>query len=132
VLNHITHYQAFNFPLLLVVPAIAMDWLMIRYKSMNSWLLSMLLAFAFLLLFLFVQWPMGDFLMSPYARNIIFGAESWYFGNDPNWVYRYQFPPWDLQTVPDFLLGLLRASGIGILSARVGLAWGNWMRRIQR
>lgn len=132
VLNHITHYQAFNFPLLLVVPAIAIDWLMSRYKHMNSWLLSLLLAVSFLFLFLVVQWPMGDFLMSSYARNIIFGAESWYFGNDPNWTYRYQFPPWDLQTVPDFLLGLLRACLIGILSARVGLAWGNWMRRIQR
>jgi hypothetical protein len=132
VLNHITRYQAFNFPLLLVVPALALDWLMNRYTQINKWFLSMMLGLAFVLLLLAVQWPMGDFLMSPSARNIIFGADSWYFGNDPSWEYRYKFAPWDLQPVPDFLTGIFIAFFIGALSARVGLAWGNWMRRIQR
>jgi hypothetical protein len=132
VLNHITRYQAFNFPLLLAVPALAIDWLMYKYRNKNAWLLSLMMAAAFLLLLLATQWPMGDFLMSPYARNIIFGADSWYFGNSPDWEYRYKFGPWNLQPATEFLIGLLIALALGTLSARIGLSWGNWMRRIQR
>jgi hypothetical protein len=132
VLNHITRYQAFNFPLLLAVPALAIDWLMYKYRNKNAWLLSLMMAAAFLLLLLATQWPMGDFLMSPYARNIIFGADSWYFGNSPDWEYRYKFGPWNLQPATEFLIGLLIALALGTLSARIGLSWGNWMQRIQR
>jgi hypothetical protein len=132
ILNHITRYQAFNFPLLLAIPALAIDWLTNRYSHKNSWLLSLMIAAAFLLLFLATQWPMGDFLMSPYARNIVFGADAWYFGNDPSWEYRYKYGPWNLQPAADFLTGLLIALLVGTLSARIGLKWGNWMSKIQR
>lgn len=132
ILNHFNHYQPFHFPLLLVFPAMALDWLMYRREKSNDWLLAGLLAFAFLAGLLAVQWPMGDFLMSPYARNWFFGTESWYFGADPNWEYRFAFAPWNLQSAGDLLQGLSIALVIGYVSARVGLYWGKWMKNVQR
>jgi hypothetical protein len=132
ILNHITHFQSYEFPLLLVVPALGMDWVNQRFAGRNDWLLACLLGIAFVVLLLAAQWPFGDFLMSPLARNWFFGQDSLYFGNDPNWEYRFKFPPWELQSLPDFALGIGVAVGIGFLSARVGLWWGNWMRNVQR
>jgi hypothetical protein len=132
ILNHITRFQAFDFPLLLVIPALGMDWVNHKFSGRNDWLLAFLLGAVFVLLLLAVQWPFGDFLMSPMARNWFFGQDSWYFGADPNWRYRFQFPPWDLQPLPQFLLGIGIAVCIATLSARVGLWWGNWMRKVQR
>lgn len=132
ILTHFDHYQPFDFPLLLVIPALGVDWVMNRFDGKNQWLLAVMLSAAFLLLFFAVQWPFGDFMMSPYARNWFFGAESWYFGSNPDWEYRYSFMPWHTHTGWDLVKGLLVAFGIGILSSRIGLAWGNWMKKVQR
>jgi hypothetical protein len=132
VLNHITNYQPFNFPLLLIFPALAIDWIMHSYENKNQWLLALMLGSAFLCVFLVVQYPFGDFLMSEYSRNWFFGTESWYFGNDPTWEGRFKFMPWNVQAFPAFAQGLGIATVIGFLSARLGLVWGNWMKQVQR
>jgi hypothetical protein len=132
VLNHITSYQPFHFPLLLVLPALAIDWLMNKYEGKNQWLLSLFIAFGFLVILLAVQYPFGDFLMSEYARNWFFGTESWYFGNSPDWEGRFKFMPWNLEELPAFLKGLGIALVVGFFSTRLGLTWGNWMRQVQR
>ena len=132
ILNHITRYQAFQFPLLLIFPALALDWSLRRWSAWNDWWLAGVLAFFFLVTLLAVQWPMADFLMSPMARNWFFGTESWYFGSDPTWEYRYAFAPWNLQSPIDFLQGLFWALIIGYASARLGLRWGQWMQNVQR
>ncbi|GAB3171443.1 hypothetical protein [Telluribacter humicola] len=133
ILYHIDHYQGFAFPLLLIVPALAMDWLLMRYTKMNDWLLTLVVGVVFFAVFLVVQWYFGAFQMeSPYARNWFFGSHYWYFGNDPNWEYRYKFGPWSLQSMPDLLQGLGIALVLSLISSRIGLAWGNWMNKIQR
>ncbi len=132
VRNHITHYQPFEFPLLLIVPAFFIDLILNKYKNVNSWLLSLVIAVVFILSWLAVQWPFGDFLMSEYARNPIFGQESWYFGSTPDWEFRYTFWPWHIHTGWALVKGLAIAFGIAFLSGRVGLAWGNWMKKVQR
>lgn len=131
--NHIDHYQGFAFPLWLIVPAIAMDWLLNRYPDMNDWWMAAIMSAVFVILMLTVQWPFGGFLReSPYSRNWIFGSHYYYFGNDPNWEYRYKFAPWVLQNATDFSIGIAYALGFGYVSSRIGLAWGKWMRKIQR
>ncbi len=139
VLNPITTYQPFNFPLLLVIPGFVLDTLMHRFdrpatgKKVNDWLLSILLGSAFLLVFLLVQWPFGGFLQtSPFARNAFFLSYSWAYANSPDWEYRYAFSPWFAQTWVQFGQGFGIALLCAIASARVGLVWGNWMRRVQR
>ncbi|GAB3942037.1 hypothetical protein GCM10028805_06150 [Spirosoma harenae] len=139
VLNPITHYQPFVFPPLLVVPGFVMDLILHRFdnpetgRKLNDWLLAVLLGVAFLVVLLVVQWPFGTFLQTaPGARNGIFLSYSWTYGSPPEWEYRYAFAPWRSHTFADFTIGFSKALLYAILSARVGLFWGNWMKRVVR
>ena len=133
ILNHIDHYQAFQFPLMLIIPAIALDLLRNRFAYMNDWKLTVILGFTFLALFFIVQWYVGGFLMeSPHARNWFFGSNSWYFGSNPDWEYRFKFAPFMLESTPELTKGLGIALIASLVSTRIGLAWGNWMHKIQR
>ena len=140
VLNPITHYQPFHFPMLLITPALAVDWLMHRFdvpnssgRKLNDWLLAGLYAAAFMVVLLAVQWPFGEFLQtSPYAQNGFFLSYSWTYNSPPDWEYRYAFAPWITQSAADFSIGFAKALVYATISARVGLLWGNWMKRIAR
>ncbi|MFD2571403.1 hypothetical protein ACFSUS_12210 [Spirosoma soli] len=139
VLNPITHYQPFHFPLLLIIPAFVLDWLMHRFdnpnggKKLNDWLLAGLLAVTFMFVLLAVQWPFSEFLLtSPYARNGFFLSYTWSYDSPPDWQYRYAFSPWHTQSPADFWTGFGLALVYATLSARVGLLWGNWMKRVVR
>ncbi|MGA0559470.1 hypothetical protein ACO2Q8_22620 [Larkinella sp. VNQ87] len=135
VLNPITHYQAFLFPLALVIPGFVLDKLLHRFGNgrLNDWLLAALTGTAFVLVIAGVQWYFGEFLhTSPYARNWFFFSDSMSYDDDPTWPYHHQFHPYWLESMPDFLKGIGIAIGCAILSARVGLLWGNWMKRVQR
>ncbi|WP_229252618.1 hypothetical protein [Dyadobacter helix] len=133
IMNHITHYQGFMFPLLLVIPAMILDYLRLRLHHLNDWWLAMALGSIFLIVFFVVQWNFGGFLMeSPHARNWFFGSTSWYFGNKPDFEFRYKFAPWMLESTTELYKGLAIAFVSSLVSARVGLAWGKWMNKIQR
>ncbi|WP_420151394.1 hypothetical protein [Spirosoma sp.] len=138
VLNPITHYQSFHFPMLLVFPGLALDWLMHRFekptkKKLNDWILAGLYASVFMLILLIVQWPFGEFLLtSPYARNGFFLSNSWTYDSSPDWAYRYAFAPWLKQSATDFWTGFGKALIYAIFSARIGLLWGSWMKRVIR
>ena len=133
ILNHITHYQGYQFPLLLIVPAIVLDILRNRFAYLNDWKLTLILGSSFLVIFFVVHWYFGGFLMeSPYARNWFFGSHYWYFGNDPNWEYRYKYASWMTETMPELIKGLGIALVACLISTRIGLSWGNWMHKIQR
>lgn len=130
--NHIDSYQPFQFPLLLIVPAIFIDLIFSKLGHINKWLLSAIIGIVFTLTLLAVQWPFGDFLMSEGARNWFFGTESWYFGANPDWQYRFEFAPWRLHSGAELIKGIAIACVIGIVSTRVGLVWGKWMTKVQR
>ncbi|MCR9249008.1 MAG: hypothetical protein NXI20_01235 [bacterium] len=130
--NHVTNYQPFDFPMLLIFPAIAIDWLMIKLQGKNSWLKALIVGPVVVLIIFAVQWPFGDFLMSEYARNWFFGTESWYFGSSPDWQYRYDFMPWHMHTGMQIVQGIAIACGLAFLSSRLGMKWGSWMKNIKR
>lgn len=133
-----THLAALEFPLLLVVPALGIDWLVQRLgQGEGGWrrdlLLAPLVGVAFVLLLLVVQWPFASFLHGPAARN-------WFFFTDQNFVFwgratslyrQYQFFPGDPSTTV-FLAGIARAFLFATLSAFVGLSWGRWLHRVRR
>ncbi len=130
--NFITHYNAFEFPLLMVIPALAIDFIMQRKGHINNWLLALIIGPLFLAIHIAVQWPMGNFLMTPLAQTWVFGQESWYFGADPDWQYRFAFADWMESSGWELVKGLLIAAVIAILSTRLGLKWGTWMKNIKR
>src|SRR2546422_121965 len=90
---------------------------------------SVLVGVAFLAVFLATQWFFADFLLSPSARNYLFGADQWDYSSQLGpWRYRY----WRLQTDPITPAALAIAALFAIAAARVGLWWGNWMARVKR
>lgn len=131
VLNPITHFQPFEFPLLLIVPAIAIDTLAYRMKTDRLWIQALRYGAVFVFLFLLVQWPFGTLLMAS-KGHYFFGTSQWYFGSDPTWEYRYAFAPWQVSDASEWLIGLPIAIALAVLSSRLGLMWGLWMKKIIR
>lgn len=132
VYYHVTHYQNFHFPLLMIFPALAIDVINHRLNNVRPIVKALALGIAFILVLLAVQWPFGSFLASPYARNWFFGVNSWYFGSDPNYEYRYALAPWNVDTGAVLIKGLATAMVFAVLSAWLGLAWGRWMKSVKR
>jgi len=118
-----------DFPLLLIVPAIALDLLIHRHRSrMNDWVFAALVAIVFVVAFAAAQYPFAGFLMSPLARNRFFATELMPYSIPPGMQDRwFRLNPGD-----DLMIGLPIAMAIGYVSARCGLWWGNWMARVQR
>ncbi len=118
-----------DFPLLLIVPALALDLVMQRSRGrINDWLLALIAAAVFLVGFIAVQWPFANFLITPAARNWFFATHRMPYFMDPVVQAR-----WYRLNPPNRLAaGLSIALAIGYVSARCGLWWGNWMSRVQR
>ena len=133
VLNHFDHYQPFHFPLLLVIPALAIDLIFSRFENKTPFIKVMSASLLFLLVFFIVQWYFGEFLQtSPYARNWLFGSYAWYFGANPDWPYRYAFYPGRADSGLSLVTGMMIAGILAILSGFVGYVWGGWMKKVQR
>jgi hypothetical protein len=132
----ITHMVPPSFPLLLVVPALGIDLLLQRASRRHDWLMSLALGVTFVALLLAVQWFLGEFLLSPAARNFVFAADQWaYMAQPGDWRYRFWRVPKDALGNLD-LLALARGLGIatliGTASSRIGLWWGSGMSRVMR
>ncbi len=131
VLNPITSFQAFDFPLLIIVPSLIIDIVTQRFSKRNKWLLALIYSVCFLVAFIIVQWPFANVLMASNG-HWFFGTAKWYFGSEPDWEYRYSFGPWMISSGMELVYGLLIAFLIGIVSSRTGLAWGHWMKKVVR
>ena len=79
-----------------------------------------------------VQWPFADFLMSPASRNWIFGTAYFPYFEPAGILYDpYKFAVVE-KTPGTFLLVLAVALIVAVLTSRLGLGWGDWMRRVRR
>jgi hypothetical protein len=119
-----------DFPLLLVAPALVIDILMRRFTpgGWRDWVGAVVLAVAFVTVFLAVQYPFADFLVSPWARNDFFGSHRMDYGVPPFIQARF----YELNPPDNLAAGIPIAIAIGFISARFGLWWGNWMARVRR
>jgi len=126
----VTHMVSLDFPLLLLAPAICLDLLMPRIRQRSAWVQAVALGVVFLAVHAATQWPFADFLVSDASRN-------WFFNTDN---IPYQIPPEWLRPMRQFAdeptMQTVRAFGVAavlsVLSARTGLAWGNWLRSVRR
>lgn len=134
IYNKITTYQTLGFPVLLVFPALALDWLRAKFSAKNDWWLSLILGFAYVSIFFIIHYPFGNFILeSPLARSWFWGSSSWSYPNEPTWEYRYKFADWNItKGIDDWAIGLSIALLLGLVSTRIGLAWGKWMQKVQR
>lgn len=128
IYNPVTHMVPPPFPLLLIVPALLID-LLPRTRSVNDWLLAPVLGVLFVLVMLSVHWYWSEFLLSPAARNWFFAMDRWDYSSRPgSWRYEYWY------TVPaaDFARSLGWTVLAASISARLGLALGKAMAKVQR
>ncbi len=133
IYQHIDHMVTLSWPLWLVPPALAIDWLRRRLDGrVGSATLAIVLGAAFLIAFIAVQWPFASFLvLSPVARNGFFNANNYVYWAPATYVARsHRFAP-DALTV-SFAGQLGVAMIFAIISSGVGLAWGERMKRIRR
>ncbi len=137
ILNPITSMAGFGFPLVLIAPALAIDVAVRRLDTIGDWKLAGLIGVAFVTVMAAVHWPFADFLLnSPLAQNDLFLADHWGYGAQPG-AWRTQFFNLDTDgqgnwSLLAFMGGLSIAAVFAALSARAGLAWGSWMRRVRR
>lgn len=131
ILNPVDAMVPMPFPILLAVPAFAIDLLMHRFGERGDWRLAALIAVSFVALLLAVQWPFSTFMLSPAAENPVFGGNmSWAYTNGPG-DYRRAY--WFVEpSAAAFAQGIGLALVFAFISARVGLGWGNWMKRVMR
>lgn len=131
VYQNVTHFIPPQFPLLLIVPAFALDLLWQRTRHWNEWILAFVSALIFLGVLVAVEWPFADFLLSPASRNRFFGTGYFWYGLPPT-----SFAARHLFAFPETGLTLLRGLGIALLMAtvsiRIGLSRGSWMAKVQR
>jgi hypothetical protein len=132
VFTPIMHMVPLGFPVLLLPGAIALDFVFNRYARRRDLWKALFGGAAFLLASVAVTRPFAYFMISPYARNRIFGMNEFSYDTPPSqyhlgWTLRaYE------QSRTEFWIGMLIALVATILSARVGMLWGDWMRRIHR
>ena len=79
-----------------------------------------------------VQWPFADFLMSPASRNWIFGTHYLYYAMPPE-SHEAQHIFYFIEPTTIAFVGKLGLAFVAaILSTRLGITWGNWMREVRR
>jgi hypothetical protein len=132
VYHNVTQFIPNDFPLLVLPAAFALDLARRRIASWGPWRQALALGPLFVSVFAACQWPFANFLMSPASRNWIFGTHYLPFFVPPESDYAsYRFTD-PLASAGAIALAMTVAAAAAVLSARAGLGWGDWMRRIRR
>jgi fumarate reductase subunit C len=129
VLHPVTQFIPPQFPILMIVPAIALDLVRHRIRNWNIWIQSAICGAVFFGLFAAVQWPFANFLMSPSAANGFFGTAYLDYAQGPNSLEaRNLFLPAERNFTELMWIALF----VAVATSRIGLGWGRWMRTVKR
>jgi hypothetical protein len=127
----VTHMIPGKFPLLLLVPAFALDLIWQHAHNWKPWKTALISGFLFTALLFAVEWPFAEFLMSRASANRFFGtADFAYFVRSTDFDRLREFSHPDHGWI--LWLGLLKAAGFGSISTWIGMTFGRWMRGVQR
>ena len=136
IYNPVTHMVPSPFPLLLIVPAFAVDLVMQRVGRGRDWRLAALIGLTWVLAMVAVHWFWAEFLLTPAARNWFFASDQWSYDARLG-PWRYEFHNLDRDGAGKWS-PLLFARGIGIavvmsmVASRLSLYLGNGMSRVKR
>ena len=134
VYNPLDHLLAPPFPLLLPIPALALDallrWFAARDRRGGRWAAALEAGLAFAPLFIAAQWLFSEFLLSP-------ASDVWLFaGGGRHWPFFLRIDPSARTAYWDFLSPGLDLSSAGVaalcavVSTRAGLALGAALARV--
>jgi hypothetical protein len=132
VFTPITHMVPLGFPVLILPGALVLDFVLNRFAGRSDTQKALVGGAGFMAASLTVIWPFAYFMISPYARNWVFAMNEFTYDTPPS---QYHLA-WTLRsyegTRGEFWIGMLIALVATILSVRIGMLWGDWMRRVQR
>jgi hypothetical protein len=132
VFTPVSHMIPLGFPLLVLPGAAMLDYVLNRFADRRRTIQAVVAGGGFLAVMLAVQWPFGNFLNSPPARNWVFGMNYFgYFMRPSDYHLAWEFSSYE-KTRAEFWIGMGIALVVSMISARLGLAWGDWLRRIRR
>jgi hypothetical protein len=131
VFNPVTHLVPAKFPILIFVPALALDLLWQKTRAWKPWKVALVSGFLFIAVLTIVEWPFANFLLSKASENRFFGTIYFDYNSRPDGYdrLRHFFHP-DNGLI--LYLGLLRAAIYASISTWIGLSFGRWMRSVQR
>jgi hypothetical protein len=131
VFNPVTHLIPAKFPILIIVPALALDLLWQRTRAWKPWKVALASGFLFVAVLTIVEWPFANFLLSKASENRFFGTMYFDYNARPDGIDRLRrfFEP---DTGATLYWGLLRAAIYGSFGTWIGLSFGRWMRSVQR
>ena len=139
IYREITHFVAPPFPPLLIVPSVAIDYILKKVNLKNDWLAAGLCGVFFAGIYFLVHWPFAEFLLSENGRNWFFATHV----NKPYWapigLNDYDFWQYDYSplggaiplTVVSFA-GILKTVLMAAGSSLVGIWSGSWLSRLKR
>jgi hypothetical protein len=131
VYQPVTHMIPWEFPLLMIVPAFAIDLILQRAALSRPIVGAVMAGVAFLMTFVAVQWPFANFLMTPHARNRFFGAAYMDYRTSPQSLYaRNQFVL--NGSAMQFWRGMLVATLVSCLTMWIALRVGRLMQKVRR
>ena len=131
VFNPVTHLIPAKFPILIFVPALALDLLWQRTRAWKPWKVALVSGFLFIAVLTIVEWPFASFLLSKASENRFFGTMYFDYNSRPDGpdrLRRFLGP----DSGASLYWGLLRAAIYGSISTWIGLSFGRWMRSVQR
>jgi hypothetical protein len=131
VYHTVTHMVPAKFPILILIPALALDLLWQRVKNWKPWQIALLSGFVFIAVLTAVEWPFANFLLSDASKNRFFGTNYFQYNSRADGFDRLRM--W-FQPEHGMVLyaGLLKAAVFASISTWIGLLFGRWMRGVQR
>ncbi|WP_213806774.1 hypothetical protein [Granulicella sp. dw_53] len=127
----VTHMVPTKFPVLLFVPALALDLLWQRTSSWKFWKVAIVSGVLFVAVLFAVEWPFANFLLSKASENRFFGTMYFSYATPAdsfNRMRRFADPDHGMT----LYFGLLRSAVVGAIGTWIGLSFGRWMRSVQR
>jgi hypothetical protein len=132
VYRPVTHFVPWEFPLLVIVPAMALDLILQRTAAWRPIWRGLGCGVAFFAIFIAVQWPFANFLMTPLARNWFFGASYMDFSTSPRSPYA-RFVFFNREATPlQFWRSLSVAALLAMTMTSLGVYLGRGLQKIRR
>jgi hypothetical protein len=127
----VTHFVPAAFPILIIVPAVALDLLWQRARSWRPWQIAVVSGVVFVGVLVAVEWNFAVFLMSKASQNRFFGTMYFDYNSRPDGYDRLRrFVKPDHGTA--LAAGLAWATVYSMLGTWIGLRLGGWMRSVER
>jgi hypothetical protein len=131
VYRQVTHLIPWEFPLLVLIPALAIDLILQRTSAWRPIVSGPVTGVVFLITFIAVQWPFANFLMTPLARNWFFGTAYMDYSTPPQSLYaRYQFL--SDSTPQQFWSRMFVATLLSCITMWVAIHAGRAMQKVRR